>query len=189
MASCSGYHAAVHSSRCGNTEGSLGPCCQGPSWLCWLTGDRCARSPPVGMRATKVNDFEYFWSHWQKQIHSEMNEIMSYLDIIKQPNLLSLLILQDTINSLFMIWHLRKVPTRRECRDHTNCLCLPPHNSAFSYYVSTEIPAEIPALFTLGSECTKNADENVLCLCLVLKKMEKHSSLGYFLLGTLNSDV
>lgn len=28
-----------------------------------------------------------------------------------------------------------------------------------------------------------------LCLCLVLKKMEKHSSLGYFLLGTLNSDV
>lgn len=57
---------------------------------------------PGGVRATRVavNDFEYFWLHWQKHFYYEMNEILSYLDIIKHPNLLSLVTLQDTTDTL-----------------------------------------------------------------------------------------
>lgn len=46
-ASRSSHCAAASSDKRGNTEESLGPCCQGLPWLCWLNGDKCARSPPV----------------------------------------------------------------------------------------------------------------------------------------------
>lgn len=69
-----------------------------------------------------------------------MNEILSYLDVIKYPNLLSLLTFLDTTESLIMIWDLRKVPTGRECSDHPNYLHFPSHNSTFSHNSSTVAP-------------------------------------------------
>lgn len=90
------------------------------------------------MRATEVvvSDIEYFWSHWQNHLYREIDEVLSYLDIIKHPHLLSLLILQDPANRFIMIWHLREIPKGRECSDHTDHLNFPLQDSAVSYYIS-----------------------------------------------------
>lgn len=65
-----------------------------------------------------------------------MDEILPYFAIIKHPNLLPLLILQNTTSSFIRIWHLRVVLKRRERSDCTKYLNFPSQGNVLSYYVS-----------------------------------------------------